>query len=93
MKKQNNIIRFSVIVSIILILNVRSGNIETKIYNLDSQLKDLVWCGQLRDTVLVLTENNSLYKSEDKGFNWRILNGILRQTGINELEENENEVK
>ena len=70
-----------------------SENIGLKRYEIDAPPKDLVWCGTSRETVLLLSENNSLYKSEDKGFNWKILNGILTSTGKNELEENESEVK
>jgi hypothetical protein len=72
---------------------ISSENIGTKRYDIDSPPKDLVWCGTSRETVLLLSENNSLYKSEDKGFNWKILNGILTSTGKDQLEENENEVK
>lgn len=69
------------------------GNIEVKQFDLDGPPKDLVWSGNSRETVLLLTENNSLYRSDDKGFNWRLLNGILTTTGKDQLEENENEVK
>lgn len=70
-----------------------AGNISTKVYDLDSTPKDLIWCGPSRDTVIVLTEQSSLYKSDDRGFSWKKLNDILTNTGKNELEENENEVK
>ena len=70
-----------------------SGNVSTKKYDIDAAPKDLVWCGTSRETVLLLSENNSLYRSDDKGFNWRLLNGILTSTGKEQLDENENEVK
>ena len=69
-----------------------AGTIDTKKFDLDAAPKDLVWCGTSRETVLLLTENNSLYRSDDKGFNWRVLNGILTSTGKDQLDENENEV-
>ena len=72
---------------------VSDGNIQVKTYEIDAPPKELVWCGTSRETVLLLSENNSLYKSEDKGFNWRLLNGILTSTGKDQLEENDNEVK
>lgn len=76
----------------LIFLNLINGNIETKTYELDSPSKDLIWCGASQETVLILTENNSLYRSDDKGFNWRLLNGILNNTGKGQLEENDNEV-
>ena len=69
-----------------------TGNIGTKRYDMDAPPKDLVWCGPSRETVLLLSENNSLYTSEDKGFNWRLLNGILTSTGKDQLDENENDI-
>lgn len=69
------------------------GNIDIKQFDLDGPPKDLVWSGNSSETVLLLTENDSLYRSDDKGFNWRLLNGILTTTGKDQLDENENEVK
>jgi hypothetical protein len=81
----------------ILLILIFSGfclnqNIDTKKYDVDASPKDLVWCGSSRETVLLLSENNSLYRSDDKGFNWRLMNGVLTSTGKEQLEENENEV-
>ena len=69
-----------------------AGTVEHRQYDLDAPPKDLVWCGVNRDTVLLLTEVNSLYKSEDKGFSWKKLNDIFTNTGKDQLEENDNEV-
>ena len=90
--KENN---FIVAIFLILFSYVLSfsGNVSTKKYDIDSAPKDLVWCGTSRETVLLLSENNSLYRSDDKGFDWRLLNGILTSTGKEQLDENENEVK
>lgn len=39
---------------------------------LDSSIKELHWCGSSsNDTLLVLTESSSIYKSKDKGFSWK----------------------
>jgi len=87
--KNHLIIAFLMLFSCVL----SEGNVSTKRYEMDAPPKDLVWCGTSRETVLLLSENNSLYKSEDKGFNWRLLNSILTSTGKDQLEENDNEVK
>ena len=84
---------FGICTLLILFLYVSgSGVIEHKQYDLDSPPKDLVWCGPNRESVLLLSELDSLYKSEDKGFTWKKLNDILTTTGKDQLEENENEV-
>jgi hypothetical protein len=69
-----------------------SGSVDFKQYDIDSQPIDLVWCGPTRDTVFVVTELNSLYRSDDKGFSWKKLNDVLLNSGKAELDENENEV-
>jgi hypothetical protein len=76
-----------------ILSSVMTGEIEHRRYDLDSVPKDLVWCGPNRETVLILTELDSLYKSEDKGFTWKKINDVLTSTGREQLEENENEVK
>jgi hypothetical protein len=77
---------------LILILFVTPGTIDMQHFDLDSKPIDLLWCGAARDTVLVLTESNSLYRSDDKGFSWKKLNDLMLNTGKTELEENDNEV-
>lgn len=90
--KQKNYLIIALILSLFSHSLSFSGNVSTKIYNIDAAPKDLIWCGTSRETVLLLSENNSLYRSDDKGFNWRLLNGILTSTGKEQLDENENEV-
>jgi len=93
MKYNIKITKLVISIQILTIISyIFCGEIDTKSYIIDSPLKEMIWCGDSRETVLVLTETNSLYRSEDKGFNWRPLNGILTHTGVNELEDNENEV-
>lgn len=70
-----------------------AGTVDQRQYDLDADAKDLVWCGPSRDIVFILTELNSLYKSEDKGFTWKKMNDIMSNSGKETLEENENEVK
>jgi hypothetical protein len=91
MSKLNLFITF--ILLLILKYSSTFGIIEHRQYDLDSAPKDLVWCGNSRDSVLLLTESDSLYKSEDKGFTWKKLNDVLTNTAKDQLEESENEVK
>lgn len=69
-----------------------SSSVDYKSYDVDSTPKDLVWCGATRQNILLLTETNSLYRSEDKGFTWRMLNDILLTKGRDELEPEDNEI-
>jgi hypothetical protein len=68
------------------------GIVNFKLTDLDSSAMDLVWCGNAKDTLIILTEKNSLYRSDDKGFSFKKLNDVLMHTGKQELEENEKEI-
>jgi hypothetical protein len=82
----------ALIIGIIIQIIKAAGNIDYKFAELDSTPVDLVWCGNSKEVVLVLTETNSLYRSDDKGFTWKKLNDVFIKTGTKELEENENEI-
>jgi hypothetical protein len=92
-KGVTNLFAYKLTIALLLLAYVMSsGTIEHKQYDLDAPPKDLVWCGPNRESVLLLTETDSLYRSEDKGFTWKKLNDILITTGKEQLEESENEV-
>lgn len=71
---------------------VLNGSVDYKAYDLDSAPKDLVWCGTARDHVFILTETNSLYRSEDKGFSFKKMNDIMISKGKEQLDPDESEI-
>ena len=89
---QNSSKSFFLIILIILPLTHTEGNIEFSRFELDSSPRDLIWCGNDNSIAIILTEKNSIYRSEDRGMNWKKLNDIFTNTGKEELEENENEI-
>jgi hypothetical protein len=68
------------------------GSAEFKLNEVDSTVSDIIWCGHSREVIFVLTDLNSVYKSENRGFSWTKLNDIFHQKATSELEPNENEV-
>jgi len=81
---------YLLIFKIFLIRTYLSSSIDYKFNELDSTPVNLVWCGVSKEIVLVLTEQNSLYRSDDKGFSWNKLNDVLIRTGTSELDKDEN---
>ena len=82
-------------ICLILIINlslILAGTVDFKLFEFDSNPKDVVWCGKNRESVIVITEKSSLYRSEDKGFSWKKLNDILMNKGKDQLEEDDKEV-
>ena len=62
----------------ILVLSATDENkakVRSHISFMDSTLTDIIWCGEENDddVILVLTENGSVYRSDDKGFNFNKL--------------------
>ena len=84
--------RSSIVLFFLLALSNCGGIVNFRLTDLDSSPINLIWCGVQKDTVLILTEKNSLYRSDDLGFNFRKLNDVLTHTGKQELEDNENEI-
>ena len=92
MQKQKIITTRLLIIITILPLITSQGTIDFSRFELDSTPRDLVWCGVDNSIAIILTEKNSIYRSEDRGMNWKKLNDIFTNTGKDELEENENEI-
>jgi len=83
---------FSIFVLFIIPIVYSAGNVDFKLFEIDANVNDMIWCGHNQDSILALTELSSVYKSDDHGFTWKKLNDIFQHTGKAELEENENEV-
>jgi len=87
-----NFFKSSIVLFALLSLTYCAGIVNFKLTDLDSSPINLVWCGAHKETVLILTEKNSLYRSDDLGFNFKKLNDVLINTGKQELEEHEDEI-
>ncbi len=81
-----------IILSLFLHIIQTQGSIDFSHFELDSIPRDLIWCGEDNSISIILTEKNSIYRSEDRGMNWKKLNDIFTNTGKDELEENEKEI-
>ena len=93
MIKTKNLKYAFVLILILCASSFKGANIvDTKFQDLDSPPQDLVFCGETKDTVIVLTEKNSLYRSDDHGFTWKKLNDVIMHTAKAELEESETEI-
>ena len=86
--KLTKVFLFLLLSSVIL----STGTIDYLKYDLDSAPKDLIWCGHSSENAIVLTELNSVYRSDDRGLHWKKLNDIFTNTGKDELDDNENEI-
>ena len=53
---------------------------------LDAPLADISWCGTDKETMFLLTEKGSLYRTTDAGESWNLLNDHLIKEGLKEVE-------
>ena len=68
------------------------NKVEYKYNSLDSALTDIIWCGgdsKDVETMLILTDLGSVYRSSDKGLNWQKLTNVFLNKGYEEIETGE----
>ena len=61
---------------IMLALGGNEDRIESKQISLDSPIQQIYYCGSKQDTMLALTEENHIYRSETSGFSWKLITSI-----------------
>jgi len=61
-------------------------------YDLDSPVKDLMWCGPGNEYILVLSEKGSIYRSRDRGISWKKMQSALTLSG-QKVADDDQEVK
>ena len=69
------------------------GIVDFKLLEIDSNIVEIVWCGHKQDSIIVLTELTSIYKSNDHGLTWIQLNNSFPNTGNPKLEKDNKEVR
>jgi hypothetical protein len=62
-----------------------AGFVDVSFNFIDSPLIDIVWCGEKKNVIFVLTEKSSVYRSEDDGFSGHKLTEHLDKLGKKEL--------
>jgi len=66
---------------------VNSDKVSFQIFEIDSPLLDIMWCGNTREVILVQSEKGTIYKSRDRGESWKKLHSIMHQTGLSVIDE------
>ena len=66
---------------------VNADKISFQIIEIDSPLKDIMWCGSTNDIVLVHSQAGTVYRSRDKCDSWKKLHSIMHQTGMAVLDD------
>jgi len=56
-----------------------ADRVDFQTFELDSEIQDLVWCGANDENVLVQTSTGSIYRSRDRGSNWKKLKALMQE--------------
>ena len=56
---------------------VNSDKVSFQIFEIDSPLLDIMWCGKTREVILVQSEKGTIYRSRDRGESWKKLHSIM----------------
>jgi photosystem II stability/assembly factor-like uncharacterized protein len=66
---------------------VNADKVSFQVFEIDSPLLDIIWCGQSNDVIIVQSEAGTVYRSRDRGDSWKKLHSIMHQTGMSVLDE------
>lgn len=58
-----------------------SDFVEFQTFELDGEIEDMMWCGSNDETILVKTGDGSIYRSRDRGSNWKRLKSLMNKQG------------
>lgn len=72
-------------------LNMAS-NVEFTSFELEGDVKDLLWCGSNDEIVLMQTTEGVVYRSRDRGGTWKKLQGLLIKQGM-QVKDDEQQVR
>lgn len=81
------------LVSLLLLLScvsaANTNQVDFNKYDIDSEVKDILWCGQNNEAIIVLTSKGTVYRSRDKGSSWKKLQSILNKSGLQVADDNQ----
>ena len=64
-----------------LVESVNVDKVSFEMFEIDSPLLDIMWCGNTNEVILVQTEKGTVYRSRDRGDSWKKLHSIMQKTG------------
>jgi photosystem II stability/assembly factor-like uncharacterized protein len=70
--------------------SIKGANIDQVDFTqaqLDSQVKDIMWCGSGNEAILVLTDTGMLHRSRDRGQTWKKMQSYLGKSAQSVLDD------
>jgi hypothetical protein len=54
-----------------------SDFVDSQTFELDGEISDMMWCGSNDEYILVKTDDGTIYRSRDRGSNWKRLKSLM----------------
>lgn len=73
-----------------VVTKVEAANIDKvnfQIFEIDSPLVDIMWCGNTNEVILVQSETGTIYRSRDRGDSWKKLHSLMHSTGMSVIDD------
>jgi len=61
--------------------NKMSAGVDFQTFELDGEVRNLLWCGNSDEIILMHTADGSVYRSRDRGSSWKRLKALLQKQG------------
>lgn len=61
--------------------NGYADRVEFQTFEMDGEIKDMMWCGNDYEVILVQTNDGSIYRSADRGGAWKKLQHLMDKIG------------
>ena len=58
-----------------------AARVDFQTFELNGSVEDMMWCGTNDETILVHTSDGSIYRSRDRGSNWKRLAALMSKQG------------
>jgi len=71
---------------------VNSDKVSFQMFEIDSPLQDIMWCGSTNEVLLVQSEAGTIYRSRDRGDSWKKLHSIMHQTGLSVMDDGQTDI-
>ena len=58
-----------------------SASVDFQTFELDGEVKNLLWCGNNDEIILLHADDGTVYRSRDRGNSWKRLKALMQKYG------------
>lgn len=66
-----------------------SAAVDFQTFELDGEVRNLLWCGGNNDVILMHTADGGLYRSRDRGNSWKRLKALFNKQGYSVADQDQ----